>query len=163
MFRRSLVLVPGLVMTLVSLAPGWAAPGDLDPTFGGDGRVTTDPTPGVDSLNAVVVQPDGKVVAAGDVNSAAEIAVVRYLEDGTPDPDFGGGDGIVTTDVSGAAATDFVQDLALQPDGKLVAVGTAVVGGENVFAIARYLPGGGLDTDFGGGDGIVSPSAPWPS
>lgn len=53
----------------------WNADGTLDPTFSGDGKVVTD-LGATDSANAVAVQPDGKVVAAGQ--SGGNVALVRY-------------------------------------------------------------------------------------
>ena len=132
--------------------------GGLDPSFGGDGKVTTrigsgariGPGPGA---FAVVLRPDGKIVAVGSaaVGGHARFALARYKPDGTLDPSFGG-DGKVTTRVgsgSGAAAA------VLQPDGKIVAVGSASVGGAHRFALARYRPDGTLDPSFGG-DGKVT-------
>ena len=59
------------VITLAVLAPlgaassAAAAAGDLDPSFGGDGRVVTGLTPQYDWASAVAVQGDGKIVVAG--------------------------------------------------------------------------------------------------
>lgn len=58
----------------------WNADGTLDPTFSGDGKVVTD-LGATDSANAVAVQPDTKVVAAGQ--SGADVALVRYGMPGT--------------------------------------------------------------------------------
>ncbi|HEY1278694.1 MAG TPA: Calx-beta domain-containing protein, partial [Acidimicrobiales bacterium] len=111
----------------------------LDPTFGGDGRVTT---PGLGSGRAVVVQPDGKVVVAG----ARFLA--RYLDDGTLDPDFGAG-GTVTTGVDAAFFGDAI-DVALQPDGMIVVAGVTSGGGNEDFAVERYDSIGHLDPNFNG-------------
>jgi uncharacterized delta-60 repeat protein len=112
--------------------------GRLDPTFGTGGTVTTDG--GLGGILALVLQPDGKLVAAGEGEGG--FALVRYLPDGRLDPTFGTG-GTVTTNFG-----DFTFALVLQPDGKLVAAGGA--GGD--FALARYLPDGSLDATFGPGD-----------
>jgi uncharacterized delta-60 repeat protein len=62
------------------------------------------------------------------------------------DPSFGTG-GKVLTDI---APNGIVQALALQPDDKILAVGSAPgFCGENRFALARYNPAGNLDTTFG--------------
>lgn len=116
--------------------------GAPDPTFGDDGLVTTG-FGGVNALaHAVALQPDGKIIAAGQASDAFEFALARYLPDGTLDTTFGG-DGKVTTSIDGSVA----YAVLLQPDGKIVAVGTT--------AMARYLPNGMLDATFGDG-GIVS-------
>jgi uncharacterized delta-60 repeat protein len=98
----------GVALGLAALALGvllvltaMAAPGDLDPTFDGDGKVTTDF--GGDNLGyAVAVQPDGKIVVAGHSNSGGtyDFAVARYNADGSPDTTFGAS-GVVTTDFGG--------------------------------------------------------------
>jgi uncharacterized delta-60 repeat protein len=127
---------------------GSAAPisaGDLDPSFGENGTVTTDLGPEGESVNAIAVQPDGKIVAAGEAAWGAEFGLVRYNPDGTLDLTFGDG-GTVATDIppSGAYA------LAIQADGGIVAAG-----GGRRFALVRYAPDGDLDPTFGG-DGVVT-------
>ncbi|HEV8230928.1 MAG TPA: delta-60 repeat domain-containing protein [Thermoanaerobaculia bacterium] len=129
------------------LAPGqnfaiarYRSNGTLDPDFDGDGRKTTD-LPGFDeSVRAVAVQSDGKIVAAGfaaNPDFTLDFALVRYLPDGTEDSLFGML-GRVTTDFS--ERTDVAAGIALQPDGKIVVAGSAQVVGFNPwFALARYL------------------------
>jgi uncharacterized delta-60 repeat protein len=125
--------------------------GKLDTSFGGDGKVTTDLTAGNDFFNTVVVQADGKILAAGlgtPSGSRARFALARYNEDGTLDTSFST-DGKVLTNFT--RWQDSVQNLALQADGKIVAAGIAGAGGSNArFALARYNPGGTLDTSFSG-------------
>ena len=77
------------------------------------------------------------------------------LSAGALDLTFGGGDGIVTTRIGLRA---LAADLAILPDGRLVAAGGVDKAGvldRKDFALARYLPSGALDTSFGG-DGIVT-------
>ncbi len=66
--------------------------GDLDSTFDGDGITTV----AFSNIFAVVAQPDGKVISAGD--SAGTIALARFNNDGSLDPTFSN-DGKVTTDI----------------------------------------------------------------
>ena len=117
-------------------------PGDLDVSFSGDGKQTTD-FGGSDAATAVAVQADGKILVAG--SSDGNFALARYGADGAPDPSFSG-DGLVTTDLGGP---DTAQDVAIQADGKIVVAGSS--GGN--FALARYTAAGGLDTSFSG-DGL---------
>lgn len=57
----------GLAAALLAASAG-AAPGELDPSFDGDGLVVTDfPSLRLESASALVRQPDGKLVAAGSV------------------------------------------------------------------------------------------------
>jgi uncharacterized delta-60 repeat protein len=131
-----------------------AAPGDLDPSFGGTGLVTQqlgDNTGDGDFAFGVAAQPDGKTVVVGVASNTNQAAggVVRYLVDGTPDPSFGNGGKVIDT--------AFVpQAVALQPDGKIVAAGDALSGANSTYAFVRYLPSGSLDPSFGAGTGRVS-------
>ena len=126
-----------------------AAPGDLDPTFSGDGKVLTDIAGGDDGASAMAIQPDGKIVTAGFASPPAggrTFVVVRYDSAGLPDPSFGD-DGIVTTSFGGGSAA--ARALAIEPDGDIVVAGTSSqpeTGWD--FALARYEPDGSLDASF---------------
>jgi Domain of unknown function (DUF5122) beta-propeller len=90
-----------LVLSSLIVATGGdalAAPGGLDPSFGGDGKITTNPTVHDDWLNAVAVQPNGRIVVAGVAGSGGRstFALARFREDGRHDRSFGG-DGLVRT------------------------------------------------------------------
>jgi len=128
------------------------ADGSLDTSFDGDGIVITDFTAGVDSASAgLVIQPDGKIVAAGHAGGA-DFALARYNTNGSLDTaGFGGGTGKVTTDFGGGPDVAF--GVALQADGKIVLVGRSGGG----WAVARYTTSGALDTGgFGAGTGMVT-------
>ena len=101
--------------------------GTLDPSFSGDGWQTTD-FGGRDYGHSMALGADGRIVVAGE--SAVDFALARYNPDGTLDTSFSG-DGKTTTDFGGL---DRAFDLALQPDGKIVAAGTH----NGTFALARY-------------------------
>jgi uncharacterized delta-60 repeat protein len=136
--------------------------GSLDPTFGSGGLVTTDIKGANDSAHAVVVQADRKIVIAGTAatDESSVFALARYNSDGSLDPHFGGG-GIVTTSfpAGGFDALDGAHAVAIQADGKIIAVGDhsvpdlPVPGGSD-FALARYQVDGSLDPSFGT-DGLV--------
>jgi uncharacterized delta-60 repeat protein len=130
--------------------------GSLDPTFGGDGRVRTRFTGGQSSAFAIVVQADGKVVAAGNAvdptTGKGTFALARYRTNGTLDATFGG-DGRVTTGYPGTGAQVF--GLTSQTDGKVVAAGSTFARTGTRFALARYCSNGTLDPTFGG-DGRVT-------
>lgn len=122
--------------------------GSLDTSFGSGGIVTTD-FGGADTANAGLVQPNGKIVAAGQTDASGNdnFALARYNPDGSLDPSFGT-NGLVTTNFGGTAA-DVAFAVLLQPDGKIIAVGRSDVGGTNDFALARYNTNGSLDISFG--------------
>jgi uncharacterized delta-60 repeat protein len=130
--------------------------GDLDPIFGIGGVVTT-AISGDDRGRSVVIQPDGKIVVAGQSGEFlnSDFAVIRYTISGTLDTAFGSG-GIVTTSI-GSSSNDICYAVALQPDGKIVAAGGSSEGANNVLVLVRYNGNGSLDTDFGSG-GIVTAS-----
>ena len=131
--------------------------GSLDTSFGAGGIVTTI-FPGDGSFAfALALQSDGKIIAAGtdffDFNpgdmSDTDFALARYNPDGSPDTTFGSG-GTVTTDFLGAE--DDVFSVLIEPDGKIVAVGSANSPFDFYdFAAARYLANGTLDATFGTG------------
>jgi uncharacterized delta-60 repeat protein len=105
--------------------------GALDSTFSGDGKQTTDFSGFENWASGVGVQGDGKIVAVG--SGADNFALTRYHPNGSLDATFSG-DGKQTTDFGG---NDAAYALALQPNGRIVAVGTTY----NRFALARYLGG----------------------
>jgi uncharacterized delta-60 repeat protein len=128
--------------------------GSLDTSFDGDGIVTTfmRPTTGGDSLRDVLVQPDGKIVAAGEsyagINQDFDFALLRYNADGSLDTTFDG-DGKLTTPVSTTTSPDGISSIALQSDGKIVAAGYAYAApNNNDCVLARYNVDGSLDTSF---------------
>ena len=126
--------------------------GTLDTTFGAGGKVTTGFGGGGRGWD-VVVQPDGKLVAAGVAfsNSAqGGFGLARYNVDGSPDTSFGDNGTVLTLNAGMARA------VALQSDGKIVAAGdhvTPTFSGD--FAVARYRSDGSPDSAFGSG-GIVT-------
>jgi uncharacterized delta-60 repeat protein len=133
----------------------FTAAGSLDTAFGSGGQVATHFGNGQGFASGVVVQPDGKIVAAGAANmpgGGLDFALARYNPDGTPDATFGTG-GQVTTDFGG---TDSAASLALQADGKIVLAGLSLLGGGQNFAVARYNPNGTLDTTFGAGGKVTT-------
>ena len=134
----STIFIAAVLGSVILSAVAQAAPGDLDPTFSGNGEQTTD-FGGSSEAKAVVVQPDGKVVVVGSTFRDFSVALARYNPNGTLDTSFSG-DGRQTTEFGVANA------VALQPDGKIVVVGSI----DSSFALARYNPNGTLDTSFSG-------------
>jgi uncharacterized delta-60 repeat protein len=128
--------------------------GSLDTTFGAAGKVTTDYRT-FDLVHAMALQPDGKIVVAGDSwFDTDDFAVARYHSDGSLDISFGTG-GIVTTDFGD---NEYANAVVLQPDGRIILAGTSYHGmlpdQTSQFALVRYNSDGSLDTTFDG-DGIV--------
>ena len=134
----------------------YEADGSPDFGFGSGGQVTTDFERLNDDAFAVLVRPDGRIVAVGssrDPLSDYDFAAARYLPDGQLDPAFGTR-GRVSTDF-GRGGFDRAGAAALQRDGGIVAAGFSNTpsGGAMNFAVARYLANGTLDPGFSG-DGL---------
>jgi uncharacterized delta-60 repeat protein len=140
----TIVLVAVLLLALPGLAR--AAPGDLDPSFDGDGMRTFGGLSS-DVANAVLVQPDGKLVLVG--YGGGNFAVTRLNPDGSFDTGFGDG-GMSGADFGGV---DSAYAAALQADGKIVVAGHTELNKD--IAVARFHPNGSLDGSFdpGGTDG----------
>lgn len=141
-------------LMLAPVSPASAADADLDASFGGTGKVLT-PLSGGGVAWDTAVLPDGKVVAVGSAGASGfqDFAALRYSTDGTLDTTFSG-DGVTTTPVG--TSVDIANGLAVQADGKIVAVGQTVsAAGPDAFAVVRYNTDGSLDTTFSG-DGIVT-------
>jgi uncharacterized delta-60 repeat protein len=110
--------------------------GALDPSFGGSpaaGLSINDLGTAEEGLTSLALTADGAFVAGGVAapRPNGDLAVVRYDHDGKLDKSFGH-DGLATADFGGR--DDRVRGLALQPDGKVVAVGSS----ETDFALARF-------------------------
>jgi uncharacterized delta-60 repeat protein len=138
--------------------------GTLDTSFGGTGEVTTILTrlnQGGEACD-VAIQPDGKIVVAGYAGNG-NLALVRYNANGSLDTTFGGnGTGIVLTSVV-TGTYNFVDSLALQPNGDIVVAGAGIFSNSGAAtnpALVRYTAGGLLDSSFGTG-GIVIAQFPY--
>ena len=133
--------------------------GTLDTSFDQDGRVAIAVGTGNDIARSVAVQPDGKLVIAGNFSNGAnnDICVIRLDSLGALDPSFvgnsGNGIGIVTTPVG--AGNDAGYSVAIKTNGKVVVAGFYFSGVSNDTAVLQYNPNGQLDTSFSE-DGIAT-------
>jgi uncharacterized delta-60 repeat protein len=126
---------------VVRLLPGGAP----DPTFDGDGFVSSD-FGASEAAASVAVLGDGRILVAGRRSvPPADLALVRYLSSGALDATFGLG-GLATAD---AGADESSVDLLVQPDGKLLVLGTVLGSPSDDFLLARVSADGVLDTTFG--------------
>lgn len=136
--------------TLVRLTPS----GQLDAGFNGTGAtiLPTGTAEAGDEFRRLVVQPDGKIVAAGDSivtpdGSVHDFLVMRFNSDGSTDSTFGAGGKVLT---SLGTRYESLRSVALQPDGKIL-----VGGGSNngqafyVATLLRYESDGSIDISFG--------------
>lgn len=151
-------IVAAGVATNIDLYPEFAlarylADGSLDTSFGADanGKVTTFIACGIDDagcgIEAMGIQADGKIVAVG---SNEDVHLARYDVDGS----LSGA--VITTDIGGF--DDDVDSLIVDYSGGVVIAGSTNIAGNIDFFAAKYQSNGGLDSMFGGGDGIVTTS-----
>jgi len=157
LFSRAFITVVALSIVVVPLA-AWAAAGDPDTTFDGDGFQTLDlPGSHNDEAYAVLQLSNGRIVLAGETGSGGpdDAAVARLTGNGEPDTSFSA-DGSFTLDIRGVGGDDRVEDLAQQDDGKLLAFGWAenADGSSSHMAILRFRTNGMLDPTFSG-DGVL--------
>lgn len=129
------------------------ADGTLDTSFGGDGEVEHLFASGsADSLLAVAIQADGRIVVAGTAGNFnnGDFALARYKADGTLDAAFGA-DGKVYTDF--AAQDDKAYAITLDASNRILVAGVATwqngTALNSDFALARYSSDGKLDDTFG--------------
>lgn len=129
--------------------------GSLDDTFGSIGLVDTDFGYGFDTIYSIIIQPDGKIVAAGSAYNGInyDFALARYNSDGSLDNTFGTGGKVLTDFVTNG--NECIYSVALQSDGKIVAAGYMRITTNWDFALARYNSNGSLDNTFGT-DGLVT-------
>ncbi len=130
--------------------------GTFDSSFGKDGKVTTFVgTTGASGL-ALDIQPNGKILQAGDFANSkgdGEIAIVRYNIDGTLDNSFAG---------NGKSAVSFggesgASSINVQPDGKIIVAGINSINGPDYdIAVARLKKNGTLDNSFGNGGEVTT-------
>lgn len=126
----------------------YLANGDVDTSFGDQGKQRVSFSDDADTAYAIALQPDGKILVGGDANlgssgTGMDFALLRLLSDGNLDEDFGEG-GQVTQDIVDFSGRDSIYSLALDAEGRIVAAG-----GEGDFTLARFETNGKLDASFG--------------
>src|SRR4029079_2108776 len=108
----------------------------------------------------ILVQPNGKILIAGQTGTFpdTDLLLARYDPDGTKEPTFGGGAGVVTVDF---LSYDDMWGLNRMDDGRIVVVGYAENTADNFHhaAVARFTPDGQLDHTFST-DGKVTTAIP---
>jgi len=131
-------------------------PGTLYQAFGDNGIVLTDFESGTDDYNyghASVMQDDNKIILGGvtQMNGVSNIMIVRYHSHGIVDEGFGY-NGIKVLNYGGSS--DYLSDIAVQPDGKIVAVGYTITGDKTKMIALRLNEDGSLDNTFSS-DGVT--------
>ncbi len=113
--------------------------GTLDHSFSEDGMASHSFGAEDSQINALVVQPDGKILAGGSTltGNSNMFAIARFVEDGNFDDSFGE-NGIVLTVIG---QNDGIEAMTLQGDGKLVASGESFFINRFSMVVARYETG----------------------
>jgi uncharacterized delta-60 repeat protein len=126
----------------------YTSDGDLDPSFSGNGKVTTMLGSSIDRALSVAVDRQGRVIAAGYAigSDKAVFALARYTSDGDLDPSFSG-NGKVTTRFGHSATA---RSVSIDSRGRVVAAG------DDGFSVARYRPNGALDRSFSGNGKVTA-------
>lgn len=144
------------------------ADGSLDSFFGSGGIVTVDIGLGgagsTDVAHCVALQPDGKIVLAGQTQASSggndDVAIIRLTTAGALDAGPSGfdGDGIVTYNYGVVNTDEEVQSISIQNDGRILLAGsTDGAGSSYALLLLAYSPDGSLDPTFGpGADGIAT-------
>ena len=138
-----------------------AVEGELDATFNPSGTppgtVVTSIASSNDTAFGVAIHSDQKIVLAGlttdPISGQQVFGLIRHNHDGTLDTSFGSGGKVVTPQVPGASSSR-ANDVAIQADGKIVAVGIASIGGQDEVVVARYCSNGMLDDGINCGSGF---------
>lgn len=133
------------------------ADGSPDTGYGDGGSVVVDISPGSNLPTEIVLQPDGKVIVAGwldTLDGTSFLGATRLNPDGSLDTGFGDG-GKLAFSLPGVAAS--MSHMLLQPDGKLLVSG--YIGGASSLdvGVVRFHVDGTLDTGFADGGILVHP------
>lgn len=138
------------------------ADGSPDNDFGVEGKAAHGIEGSATVANCMFLQPDGKIVLAGqkanDATLRWESALMRLNDDGSLDAGFGQNGQVITVS---PGLDNSIKAIALQPDGKIVVAGYAGNSpSNNRFMLTRYLPDGNLDPDFADGGMLLSAAGP---
>jgi uncharacterized delta-60 repeat protein len=132
--------------------PAFAAPGDLDPTFGDMGRVGPELNLKGPAWSVLAAAGDQTLIAGGEARVWLPFGGCDYYYNHCHADGFIGQispAGSLDLEVQAAQlSTTEVLDFALQPDGKVVAVGRTVNKGTSQLTVFRLMPGGSLDINF---------------
>src|SRR5687768_16600132 len=124
--------------------------GTADPTFSGDGRVTTN-FGADDYAVGVALQADGKIVVVGQ--KSGYFVIVRYNTNGSLDTTFNGTGKRLFNFMPGGSS--YASDVIVQTNGNILVLGGTNFGGDDDFALVRLNSNGNFDTTFSG-DGKVT-------
>jgi uncharacterized delta-60 repeat protein len=143
--------------------------GTLDPGFGVKGVAVTLVGKDGSGASAAVLQPDGKIIVAGQTQQVSiqgingPLGLLRYMPDGSLDGSFGTGGIVIFPASNGGQFSQYfdVSSIVLEPDGKSVVSGTSSFGTSGIqrAELIRFNVDGSLDSSFGnGGVALLDPA-----
>jgi uncharacterized delta-60 repeat protein len=146
-------LTLALLLAAAVAGPAVAGPTSPDPGFGGDGTVVLHSASHPEYLGDLAVLDDGRSMVLTLTGSDPALELRRLRKDGTPDPTYGGGDGVTT--VGGAENYEDVR-LGVDPTSGKTYVSAFVDGTPFPTSVWRLTASGSPDPTFGGGSGQVT-------
>ena len=138
------ILISGYYQTSTPFVARYNSNGTVDTTFGINGSIT----PSIDTFAdfRVAVQPDAKIVVAGSSNGS--LAAIRYNSNGRTLDNTFGTNGMALIPANSGDARYKSNDVLIQPDRKIVVVGTQEIGNFTNFVIVRFNTNGTADSTF---------------
>jgi uncharacterized delta-60 repeat protein len=135
--------------------------GQLDSSFGNNGKTTTAMGGSDGYATAGALQSDGKIVVVGSASTSNSIGfgLVRYNSNGTIDNSFGSSGKVIA---SFGSYYDYATAIAIQADGKILVAGSSADSYyTGAFALARFKINGTFDSSFGQNGKIVTHLGPF--
>ncbi len=146
-----------IIITFFSVG-AFAQAGELDSTFGGDGKVLTSVAVTSSAIHKIAIQSDGKIIAAGVAKQGMwndwQSCLVRYNTNGSLDTTFGTNGIFYYGIIYNGNHVGYAQSVVMQPDNKIVFAGTYL----NRGYVARLNTVGDFDMTFGA-NGVFTDSS----
>ena len=156
-FQPNTVLAFAALVTTLCRTTCLAQSDQLDPSFSGNGTFTTTLPPGNASAQAILIDPNGKILVGGYAgsNNQLDFGLIRLNPDGTLDPTFSG-DGRVRTGFYPGDERSIVASVLSTDSSGYLAIGTGEEYQQNgELAIARYDNTGALASWWGTGGKVT--------
>jgi uncharacterized delta-60 repeat protein len=142
-----------LAFAALAFSVGLASSGDLDTSFGKEGKVTNDFFGLTDVARNIIIDKNNKILISGGAtkkNLNDHFAMARYHEDGSLDLSFGKKGKVTTGKIADNKYVDGgIEGMGLQSDGKIIACGRANTLSARGLVLVRYKSDGSLDSSFG--------------
>lgn len=150
-----------LALAMLSFSVALASSGDLDQSFGGDGKILNDFFGFTDVARNVIIDSNNKILLAGGATKKSlndHFAMARYNDDGSLDLSFGRNGKVAIGKVADNKYLDGgIEGLGLQSNGKIIACGRAAFAPYTGLVVARYNNDGSLDASFGEEAFVLTP------